>query len=121
LPQFRHYLPAKSCETAFRAKSRYLPEKGFQPMRKITLAAAIATSALGLAACSGTAENEPGEAVAAMAADAEAADDAAEDGGEAAAATGDESAEAAAEKAADAAQAAADKAAEAGEAKKAAE
>ena len=44
-------------------------------MRKIILAAAIATSALGLAACSESTETETEEAVDAMAADAEAAGD----------------------------------------------
>ena len=44
-------------------------------MRKIILAAAIATSALGLAACSENAETETEEAVDAMAADADEAGD----------------------------------------------
>lgn len=48
-----------------------LADQGFELMRKIVLAAAIAGSALGLAACSETAE-QAGETADAMAADAEA-------------------------------------------------
>jgi hypothetical protein len=80
-------------------------KKDFITMRKIVLAAAIATSALGLAACSGETATETEEAVDAMAADAEANADAAAEGAEAAA-------DAAAEGAEDAAAAAADAAAE---------
>jgi hypothetical protein len=117
LPQFRHYLQREPEQTKpvavlFCKKARHLPEEGFQPMRKIILAAALATSALGLAACSQKAENETSEAVEAMAADAEAATDAAAEGAEAAADASAEGVEAAADKAAEAAEAAADKAAD---------
>lgn len=82
-------------------------------MRKIILAAAIATSALGLAACGETA-TETGETVDAMAADAEVNADAAVEGAEAAVdATAEEVADATAEGAEAAADAAAAVAAEA--------
>ena len=72
-----------------------LADQGFEIMRKIVLAAAIATSALGLAACSETAE-EAGEAVDAMAADAEAnAEAVADAAGEAADATAEAAGDAA--------------------------
>ena len=61
-------------------------------MRKIVLAAAIATSALGLAACGETAE-QAGETVDAMAADAEANAEAAGDAVEGAAERGREGVE----------------------------
>jgi hypothetical protein len=48
-------------------------------MRKIILAAAIATSALGLAACGNEAETETDETVEAMTTDADAADNAGEE------------------------------------------
>lgn len=97
-------------------------EEGIHTMRKIILAAAIATSALGLAACSETTETEAGEAVDAAATDAAAATDTAVEGAEAAADATAEGAEAAADAAADTAEATADAAADvAAEAEKAAE
>jgi hypothetical protein len=94
-------------------------DKGFHTMRKIILAAAIATSALGLAACSGETAGETAEAADAMAADAEAnADAAVEAAGEATEAAGEatEAAGEAVEGAADATAAAATDAADAAEA-----
>ena len=92
-----------------------LVEQGFCTMRKFVLAAAIATSALGLAACSETAE-QAGETVDAMAADAEAnAEAAGEMVGEAAEATG-EAVEGAADATGEAVEGAAEAAGEAVEA-----
>jgi hypothetical protein len=81
-------------------------KEGRHTMRKIILAAAIATSALGLAACSQQTETKTEEAVDAMAADAEAATDAAVEGAQDAAAASAEGVEAAADKAAETAEAA---------------
>jgi hypothetical protein len=121
-PHFRHYL---SLEPGDQTPVSTLPckgmrvsfaEEGMHTMRKIILAAAIATSALGLAACSGETATETEEAVDAMAADAEANADAAAEGAEAAVDATAEGAEAAAEGAADAATEAADAAAATAEA-----
>jgi hypothetical protein len=81
----------------------FFAAKGIHTMRKIILAAAIATSALGLAACSEKAETETVEATDAMAADAEAAGDAVADSAEGAADATTDGVEAAADNAADAA------------------
>jgi hypothetical protein len=127
LPQFCHYLRPepvreKPVSTLSRKGRVSFVEEGIHTMRKIILAAAIATSALGLAACSEKTETETGEAVDAMAADAEAATDTAVEGAEAAADATAEGAEAAADAAADTAEATADAAADvAAEAEKAAE
>ncbi len=72
-------------------------------MRKIILAAAIATSALALAACSGNTEESADETVDAMATDAAAADDAVSQDVESAATATADDVEAAADEAADAA------------------
>ncbi|MGQ7830014.1 hypothetical protein [Altererythrobacter sp. Z27] len=95
-------LCVRSC---FGGRAETLADQGIKPMRKIVLAAAVAVSALGLAACSETAE-EAGETADAMAADAEANADAAVEATEEAV---DATAEAAAE-ATDTAEAAAEEA-----------
>jgi hypothetical protein len=112
-PQFCHYL---GCEPDDTNRSRrpltsggvFFAAKGIYTMRKIILAAAIATSALGLAACTEKAETETGEATDAMAADAEAAGDAVADSAETAADATTTGVEDAAENAADAAEETAD-------------
>jgi hypothetical protein len=107
LPHFGHYLRRRVGvrHSAWRDPAKWdvlfpLAEQGIQFMRKIILAAAIATSALGLAACQETAK-EAGETADAMAADAEANADAATEavteGAEAAGETVEAAGEAAAE------------------------
>ena len=79
----------------YSGRAESLADQGIELMRKIVLAAAIATSALGLAACSETADTA-GETADAMAADAEAnADAMADAAGEAADATAEAATEAA--------------------------
>ena len=91
-----------------------LADQGFELMRKIVLAAAIAGSALGLAACSEAAD-EAADAADAMAADAEAvAEEATAEAGEAMEAAGD-AVEGAAEEAADAVEGAVEEVTEAAE------
>lgn len=81
----------------FMTHTESLADQGIEIMRKIVLAAAIATSALGLAACGETAE-QADETADAMAADAEANAEAVEE-------AADEAADATAEAAADATEA----------------
>lgn len=110
MPQFGHYLEGQSrgSQSGFgvrpeeQATRVLFVEQGIEIMRKIVLAAAIATSALGLAACGETADSvsETGDAMAAdaesIAEDATAAGEEAVDAaGEAADATGEAAGEAA--------------------------
>jgi hypothetical protein len=116
LPQSCHYLELEPGNNAGLDTNRkgvcHSLTKGIHIMRKIIMAAAIATSALGLAACSGETATETEEAADAMAADAEANADAAVEG----AAEATDAAAEATEAAADATVAAAEGAADAAEA-----
>lgn len=95
------------CGPIVRAAPVPFVEQGIEIMRKIVLAAAIATSALGLAACGETADSvsETGDA---MAADAESIADEATAAGEEVADAAGEAADATAEAAGDAADATAE-------------